>query len=343
MTIKDLAKYSGVSVSTVSRVLNNHPDVSKAARSKVLKAASELHYVPNDAARDLVKPQSDVIGVVVRGIENPFFSSVIHSIDRTLDEAGYTMVLHQIRTEEDEIQAGAALVRSKRLKGLILLGGCFDYTPEKTAALEVPFVCCTFTNSFGSLDSASYSSVSIDDRAEAKRIVELLTKNGHQKIAILLDSANDRSIAELRLRGYLEALEGAGVKPDKGLVVETGEFTMDAAYAGTKELLEKGKEFTAIFAISDAMGIAAMKALYDAGKKVPEDCSVVAIDGIDSSIYTIPTLTTLIQPRETMGREAAQILLEVLEGKGTNRHLRPDTRLREGGTVAEPSVKQVFF
>ena len=185
MTIKDVAERCGVSVSTVSRVLNNHPDVSDAIRERVMMVVRELHYVPNNSARDLVKPRSDSIGLVVRGVGNPFFTGVIRAIEQAVTDAGYTMVLHQIRSGEDELRAGAELARSKRLLGLILLGGCFDYTAEQTAALGVPFVCCTYTNSFGTLKKNAFSSVSIDDREEAYRAVRLLTERGHRKIAII--------------------------------------------------------------------------------------------------------------------------------------------------------------
>ena len=207
MTIKDVAERCGVSVSTVSRVLNNHPDVSDAIRIKVMGVVQELHYVPNSSARDLVKPKSDTIGLVVRGVGNPFFTGLIRAIERAIEDAGYTMVLHQIRSGEDEVRAGAELARSKRLRGLILLGGCYDYTPEQTVSLEIPFVCCTYTNSFGTLGKDSYSSVSIDDQKEAYRAVRLLTERGHRKIAVILDSIYDHSISQLRYMGYCQALE----------------------------------------------------------------------------------------------------------------------------------------
>ena len=334
MTIKDVAEHSGVSVSTVSRVLNNHPDVSEAVRSRVMETVRELHYVPNSSARDLVRPQSDAIGLVVRGVGNPFFTGVIRAIEDTIAQAGYTMVLHQINSGEDELRAGAELARSKRLQGLILLGGCFDYTPEQTAALDIPFVCCSYTNSFGSLKKSAYSSVSIDDQAEARRAVELLIQQGHRKIAVLLDSIHDHSISELRYRGYCQALSENGLALDPELVAETDTFDMAAAYEATRRLLEQKKDFTALFVIADSMAIAAIKALRDGGRRVPEDCSIIAIDGIDVSAYTVPTLTTLIQPQASLGSEAVRILLDMVERGTGNRHVRVDTTLRAGGSVA---------
>ena len=331
--IKDVAAYCNVAVSTVSRVLNNHPDVSPKTRARVLAAARELHYVPNNAARDLVRPQTDSLGVVVRGAENPFFTPVIRAIERSCEAAGYTMFLHQIPAGADEVAEGAALVQSKRLRGLILLGGRYDYTSEEVSSIDVPFVCCTFTNHFGDLDRTTFSSVSINDKAEAYRATKMLLDAGHTKIAVLLDSISDRSISERRYKGYCEALADAGLAVDEDLVCETVNFSMEAAYQCISDLLARRRDFTAIFAIADSMAIAAMQALSDAGIRVPEDCSVMAIDGIEMSRYTVPTLTTLVQPTETLGQQAVEILVDALKGGENGRHIRLETTLRPGGSV----------
>ena len=333
MTIKDIAERCGVSVSTVSRVLNNHPDVSAANRERVLAVVQELHYVPNNSARDLVKPAADSIGLVVRGVGNPFFTGIIRAMERMITEAGYTMVLHQIQSGEDELRAGAELARSKRLLGLILLGGCFDYTPEQTASLGVPFVCCTYTNSFGTLEGNDYSSVSIDDEQAAYRAVRLLTDHGHRKIGVILESVRDHSISQLRYKGYCQALQDAGIPLDPELVEETVTYEMADGYAGMERLLKRRRDLTAVFAISDAMAVAAMKALHDHGKRVPEDCSVVAIDGIDMSAYFVPTLTTLVQPQQELGENSVRILVDMIEGRAGNCHLQLETQVRQGGSV----------
>ena len=332
-TIKDIAAYCNVAVSTVSRVLNNHPDVSPATRDKVLEAVSNLHYVPNNAARDLVLPQSDMIGLVVRGAENPFFTPIIRAIGRSCEARGYTMALHQITAGADEVGEAARLAQSKRLKGLILLGGRYDYTREELKALGVPFVCCTYTNHFGDLDRAAFSSVSIDDKAEANRAVSKLIELGHKKIAILLDSAHDRSISERRYKGYCEALAAANIPLDEELVCETVSFSMDAAFKRTEQLLAQRPDVTAIFAVADTMAIAAMKAIANAGRSVPENISIIAIDGIEMSLYTTPTLTTLEQPQALMGETAVDILVNVLDNGAANSHVRLETTLRPGGTV----------
>lgn len=333
MTIKDIAERCGVSVSTVSRVLNEHPDVSKTAREKILAVVKEVHYVPNSSARDLVKTKSDAIGLVVRGLGNPFYSEVIRAMEQRARRAGYSLVLHQITTEDDELIAGADISRSKKLQGLILLGGRFDYDPEKIASLNVPFVCCTFTNSFGTLDPREYSSVYIDDQEEAYQAVKALIDQGHRKIAILLDSTRDHSISQLRYRGYCRALADHGITLDLELVEALGDFSLQAAYDGMNRLLDRRDDFTAVFAIADSLAVAAMKAAHDRGKSVPEDFSFIAIDGIAMSNYSIPTLTTLVQPKEELGTQAVDILLDIITHGAENRHVRVNTALRKGGSV----------
>ncbi len=123
MTIKDIAKACGVSVSTVSRVLNNHPDVSQSVRERVQAMVESSGYIPNNSARDLVRTQSDAIGVVVRGRGNLFFSAMVKTISREIDSLGYTMVLHFIESDDDEVMAGAILEREKKLRGILFLGG----------------------------------------------------------------------------------------------------------------------------------------------------------------------------------------------------------------------------
>lgn len=336
MTIKDVAEYCGVSITTVSRVLNNHPDVRESVRARVMQAVRDLHYVPNSSARDLGKSQTDTIGVVLRGATNPFLTSVLRSVEQAVDAAGYDLALQQIGTNDDEVAAGAALVRSKRLRGLILLGGEFDYTPERVADLEVPFVCCTFTGSFGSLSKEGYSSVSINDYAEAYRAVSTLLQHGHRHIAVVLAATDDRSISELRYRGYCDALRDAGITPSPDLVAQCGSFDMPDIYRATEQLVSRRPDITALFTISDLMAMAAIKALHNTGLQVPKDCSVISIDGIEMTQYIVPTLTSLVQPGAEMGTQAVEILLGVIQGTGTHRHLSLQTTLREGETVTAP-------
>lgn len=334
MTIKDIAKSCGVSISTVSRVLNKRPDVSEDVRKRVMAAVEESGYIPNNSARDLVRSRSDAIGVVVRGNGNLFFARLLKTVAEEIERRGYTMVLHYIDSDADEVKAGAILEREKKLRGIIFLGGRFDYTPAELSLVGVPYVCCTYTNCFGSLREEDYCSVSIDDRVTAFRAVETLIEMGHRRIAALVPSRSDRSISEIRCEGYLEALEKHGLEFDPALLRETGGcFEMEETYRSMAELLDSGLEFTAVFTLSDTCAMAAMKAISDRGLSVPEDISVIGIDGVSVSEYVTPTLTTMVQPAEEMGRESVRLLAEVLEGRGRCRHVLLGARIRPGASV----------
>lgn len=334
MTIKDIARSCGVSISTVSRVLNKRPDVSEEVRSRVMAAVEESGYIPNNSARDLVRSRSDAIGVVVRGNGNLFFSRLLKTVSSEIERRGYTMVLHYIDSDADEVKAGAILEREKKLRGIIFLGGRFDYTPAELSLIGVPYVCCTYTNCFGTLRDEDYSSVCIDDHMTAYRAVEMLISLGHRRIAALVPSCSDRSISEIRYRGYRDALRDNGIDFDETLLVETGGgFDMPETYEGMKRLLESGAKPSAVFTLSDTTAMAAMKAISDAGLKVPEDISVIGIDGVSVSEYVTPTLTTMIQPAERMGQESVKLLADMLEGKGKAGHLLLEAEIRQGGSV----------
>ncbi len=334
ISIKDIAQECGVAVSTVSRVLNDHPDVSDATRKKVLEAAGRLHYVPNNSARNLVKTSSESIALMVKGVNNPFFTKLIKIIEREITHRGYTLELHHMDTSENELEVAEALVAERRLRGILFLGGRFNYAPQDIAFIRVPFVMCTYTNSFGSLAETEYSSVAIDDRQAARLAVDTLVNLGHRRIALVCDEMKDNSISELRSDGYRAALEAHGIAYDPALIVETKSFSdLHAIYESVRGLVERKIEFTAVFAIADIIAIAAIKALSDCGRHVPEDCSVVAIDGLEISAYTLPTLTTFVQPAGEMGVQCARILIDLIEGRGDNRHATFEPSLRGGGSV----------
>lgn len=334
MTIKDIARLSGVGVSTVSRVLNDRPDVSEESRRRVLQVIAEYNYLPNNSARSLVRTKSDAVGLVVRGVQNPFYTGIIRAIERDLDAADCTMVMRLIGSCEDEIKCGAMMEREKRLQGIIFLGGRSDYSPADTALLNVPFVCCSYTNAYGTLDPTKYSSVSIADEQEAYRAVMDLAQKGHRRIAALSTDPRDWSIAQLRFSGYARALHDLGLSLEDGEIIRADDFTIESAYRAVTERLKRPADFTAIFAISDDMAIGAMRALRESGRSIPEDCSIIAIDGLTVSEYIYPMLTTLCQPTDEMGAKSVEILMSVIRG-GTHRHLILPTTLRTGQSVRD--------
>lgn len=333
MTIKDIARLSGVAVSTVSRVLNNHPDVSPESREKVMAVIRQNNFVPNNSARDLVKTKSDSVGLIVRGSQNTFYTDIIHAIEATLDSAGYTMVMRQIGSNDDEITCGAMMEREKRLLGIIFLGGRSDYAPEELNLLTVPYVFCTYTNSYGTLNETDYSSVSISDEAEAMHAVNELLTLGHRRIAALVSAPDDHSISQLRYQGYVRALNESGIELDESLIIPCGSFNIADAYHAMQKRLSDCLNFTAVFAIADNMAIGAMRAMREAGYSIPGDCSIIAIDGIDVSEYFTPMLSTLCQPMTEMGTRSAQLLIGLIEGTGSNSQIILPTILRSGESM----------
>ena len=320
MTIKDIARLCGVSVSTVSRVLNDRPDVSEENRRRVLEVIENSNYIPNNTARDLVKTKSDAIGLVVRGVSNPFYTDIIRAVEDGITAEGFTMVMQQIGTCDDEIKRGAMMEREKRLRGIVFLGGRSDYTPEELTMLNVPFVCCSYANQYGTLP-------------EGYRAVMELYRCGHRRIAALVARTDDRAISQLRYQGYLRALADCGLPTEEELVIRAGSFDIGDAYRATAERLRQGADFTAVFSIADNMALGAMRALREAGCRVPEDCSVIAIDGLTMSKYFHPMLTTLCQPMEEMGRRSVEILMDMIHGRGRPRCETVRTVLRRGASV----------
>lgn len=334
-TIKDIAKYCGFGVATVSRALNNQPGVSEEKKHAVAQAVRELGYIPNNSARNLVMSSSNTIALVVRGVSNPFFTKMIDVIDSEISKSGYSLLLHHIGIHGDEFHEAGSLALEKNLRGIIFLGGRFYLEQKVLASLRIPFVFTTFTDSFSRLDNSTYTSIAIDDEKEALRAVSYLCGMGHRKIAALVSETDDQSISELRYKGYLQALESHGIRRDPSYVIPCHAFDMASAYEAMSRSLKRGLSPTAVFAISDAMAIAAMRALHDAGRKVPEDVSVLGFDGLDMGRYQIPSLTTFKQPDVEMAIESARMIVRLIENK-RNRQLVFTTELIERESCCPP-------
>lgn len=336
MTIKDIARMAGVSVSTVSRVLNHHPDVSAPIRAQVLKVVEEQHFIPNSAARNLVRSQRNTVGVICQETGNPLYSPIITAIESELEALGWAICLRQVPGGENTLSYAAQLERAEKLRGIILLGGRGDYTTAMTAPLNIPFVCCTFALPFGDLTPEQYSSVSIDDRAAAYRAVEHLYGLGHRDIAFLAPDVEDRSVGELRYQGYREAQQAYALPQRPEQLILCGGDGLDLAYQAVSAQTETGLPFSALLALSDSLALAAIKAIHDSGCRVPEDCSVMGLDGLETTRYTLPALTTLVQPQGELGRQSVRILADLIDAGGANQHILLQPVLRAGESVAPP-------
>ncbi|KGN00572.1 LacI family DNA-binding transcriptional regulator [Clostridium botulinum] len=326
LTIKDISRIAGVGVSTISRVLNNHPDVKDETRKKVLEVIEEVNYIPNNSARNLKRNTSKSIGVLVKGINNPFFSKMIKSIEEKIDDKKYSMILHYNESSTDDFDAAIELIKEKKLKGLICLGGNFDNLDKKQMDnLSVPIVIAS-SNITSDANKNLFSSVVIENEKAAFDAVEYICKLGHKGIGIITTGEEDRSVGRLRFQGYKNAIFENGIKFDENLV-EIGEYTFESGYEAMSRLLDKDLKITAVFVTTDIMAIGAAKAILSRGLKIPEDISIVGFDGIDYSKYFHPSLTTVEQPVENMAEKSIEILLNLINDKKINQHIVFKTKL----------------
>lgn len=318
LTIKDVARICGVGVSTVSRAINNHPDINPETKEKIMQVIAENHYIPNNSARNLKRTESNTIAILIKGIDNPFFLAMFKIFEQELGKHNYTFLLQRVQQEEDELVLAQGLAKEKRLKGIIFLGGRVDRGPRELQNLGIPYVLCTVAPEKNML-TPEVNYISIDDEAESFRIVDYLCGLGHKRIAIIRTAASDQGIGRSRYNGYVRALEKHGILVDPSLVVymkdDIEAFTAENGYAVTRELLDSGREFTALFAVSDSVAIGVSKALLEAGKRIPEDYSVAGFDGIDMAKYYHPSLTTICQPKEEMARASIKMLLDLIEDR----------------------------
>lgn len=327
-TIKDISRIAGVGVSTVSRVINNHPDVKPETRQKVLSVIEKFNYIPNNSARNLKRNTSNNIGVLIKGIHNPFFSGMIKSIEEKIDDKGYSMFLHYNETNPNDFDAAVELIKEKKLKGLICLGGDFDnLDKEQIENLDTPLV-LTSTSIIENLDKSFFSSVIIENEKAAYNAVDYICKLGHKKIGIITTGEQDRSIGKLRFEGYKKALLKNNIEYNSSLM-EIGHYTFESGFEAMNRLLDKNLNITALFVTTDVMAIGASKAILSKGLKIPEDISVMGFDGIDYSQFFHPSLTTVRQPVEEMGEKSVDILFHLIKNKKKHQHIVLETELLE--------------
>lgn len=338
VTIKDIARMCGVGVSTVSRAMNNHPDINQETKEMIMATIEEYNYVPNNSARNLKRTDARTIAILVKELGNPLFSRMIKIFERETQKEKYSLVLQHVDSQQDELDVAIQLIKEKRLRGIIFLGGHFSHSEEKLKQISVPFVLSTI-GLLGEEKKKKYASVSIDDIKESSKIIDYLISKGHKRIAILSAAENDESIGVLRMTGYRSVLEKHGIAVDPSLICYTWEglpaYTIEAGYRMTQKLLESGADFTALFAISDQMAVGACKAIFDSGKTVPQDYSVVGFDGLDFAQYYQPSITTLRQPVEEMAQASIDALFDLIRKKSKNQHIVFEGELIEAQSVQE--------
>lgn len=319
ITIKDIAKECGVGVSTVSRALNNHPDINPETRRKIMEVIERTGFIPNNSARNLKRTDAKCIAMLVKGITNPFFSKMIEIIEDETKRKRYALVLRHVEAQEDELDVALELEKEKRLRGIVFLGGMFRHSQEKLDKLKVPYIFCAISvEAFAQAGEAKFSNIAVDDCLESRKMTEYLLDLGHRRIAFITENM-DESIGRSRLEGYRNAYMGRGLEVPEELICyvqeDVNHYGMENGYLTTIKLLRSGREVTAIYAAADSLAIGACRAVLEAGLRIPEDISVAGYDGMEIGEYYNPKLTTIKQPVEEMAREAVHLLFEVIAGR----------------------------
>ena len=316
MTIKDLAAQTGYSVGTVSRVLNNQPHVSELARAVILKAAAESGFQLNTNAKQLKQQHSTSILVICKGNSNELFDSLLVAIQSHIAETQYPLIVDYIDESENEVRRAVQLGLEKKPLGILFLGGNRQHFLADFHHITVP--CVLVTNSAEELPFQNLSSVSSDDALAAGMAIDHLVALGHQNIVVVGGNRNYSDTTVLRYNGCVEAFKRHSIAFEEEKY-ETARFSYEEGYRAAKALMARDPDFTALFAMSDVMAIGAIRALNDAGKRVPEDVSVIGFDGLTIGEYMIPRLATIAQSVEALAGKSLELLSHHIED-GTTAH-----------------------
>lgn len=311
-SIKDVAKLAGVSIATVSRTLSDPGLVRENTRKKIMDAIAESGYVTNTLARNFRTRKTNTVVVLVPDISNPFFSNIIHGIEKVAQANDYRIVLGDTQGDREQEKAYGSLVEQRQADGIILLGASipFECSPrrKKLDPAWPPMVMgCEY------LDDFEFPTVRIDNVQAAQDATNHLLQSGHQRIAYI-NGPKESPLCEDRFQGYKQSLRRAKIKYDAKLVGQ-GDYSLRSGVDAMKSLLSLDEPPTAVFVANDEMAIGAIKAAKEAGLSVPGDLSVVGFDDIRFAEFTDPPLTTIHQPRAKIGRRVMEIMCKLLEGE----------------------------
>lgn len=312
-TIRDVANLAGFSIATVSRALSKPETVTEATRQRVMESIDALGYEPNFAAKSLRKAKVSKILITVPDISNPFFANVIRGAEDAAIVAGYSIVLGNTRHDEGrELQYGSML-RRREVDGLIFLG---HQLPPNVAQMLKSREDAPIVNGCEYNPDLPVTSVHIDNRRAAMDAMEYLYALGHREIGVITGPL-ESPLSRDRLEGVREA--AASIDMSASLRVSVGDFSVDSGEREARALLTAMKRPTALFCFSDEMAMGALSAIRSIGLDCPANVSLIGFDDIRFARVVHPSLSTISQPADGIGRESVRLLLEILEGRSTTK------------------------
>ena len=314
VTIEMVARAAGVSPSTVSRILNGTAAVNRAKVDAVEQAIASLGYVPNPVARGLAGGRTLSVGVVTQSLDSPFYGAALGGIEMELQAIGYTPLFISGQWNELEEQRSLAVLRARRVDGIIALDARLSDDALVALARELPVVVTG-----RKLEAPNLASLHFDNFGGAVQATEYLLELGHRRIAFITGAPDHQDSLE-RQRGYLQALSAHGLAADPQLIV-AGDYREVSGQKAIERLLREGIAFTAVFAANDQMALGAVLGLYQHHVAVPQRVSVVGFDDLQAGQFSTPPLTSVHQPSQEMGQLAARAMAALLAGQ------RPQLRM----------------
>ena len=311
MTIKDLAAATGYAVGTVSRAINNQPNVSPQARAAILAAAEKSGFQVNANARLLKQHQSNTIQVVVKGNGNELFGRLVEHIQSAMAETAYQLTVDYVDEDGNEVARAVQLCRERKPQGILFLGGNNRNFLQDFGGIDVP--CVLITGDAAGLPFKNLSSVTTDDSLAAQTAIDTLIDLGHSRIAIIGGDRTVSDTSQLRYAGCMRAFQNHGIVFDPERDYQGVRFSWRDGYHAVNTLLQKECRFTALFAMADVMAIGAIRALWEHGLRVPEDVSVVGVDGLSLGSFLVPQLATVCQNVQALAERSVELLLRAIE------------------------------
>ena len=331
-TMKDLSRENGLGLATISKYFNGGT-VREKNRVLIEAAVKKLHYVPNEVARSLKTQQTRVVGVVIPELSNAFITSIISSMEDILRKHDYAVIVCDCRSDPKREKEAVEFLLHRRVDGLINMAT--DATgAHLKAALSAGIPVLLVDRLIDSL-RGKVSAVVIDNIHASYQAVRKLTELGHRQIGLVLGSPNLYTTNQ-RLTGYLNALKEAGITPSDEYI-RYGDYTMDGGYQAVQSLLRLKKRPTALFVTNFEMTLGTMLALQHSGVRVPDDLSVIGFDKLELFGEIFPDLTLIRQPQLSIGRETANLMLDLLGNHDgiSHRIVTLSTELTEGKSVRE--------
>jgi len=336
ITIKDIARELGISPSTVSRALKDHPDISIATKKAVNELADKLNYQPNTVALNLRQRKTNTIGVIIPEIVHFFFSTVISGIEDVAYEAGYNVILAQSNESVEREKSDIKALFNSRVDGLLLSISRettnFDHIESIISkGLPIVFYDRMYTN-------PNTSKVIVDDYVGAKEAVLHLIEQGYQQIAHL-EAAPGLQIAVDRRRGYIDALRENNMPIKETMIIECPNGSLEDGKKATKKLLSLASPPDAIFANNDLLAMGAMLSIKEKGLKIPGDVALMGFSNWFFSQLLDPPLSSVDQPGFEMGQEAARLLIRQIEMKDKDQfEVQPETKILKTRLVIREST-----